>query len=211
MGRKADRFGKPSKNRSPLFGRQQPPDPFAGADPDADLPFAEEIDEDADLPFAEEIDEDADLPFAEEIADAAAAGEPIPLDWEERKLQEPRRAKNAGQGEYQIPLDWANLGAEADALFLTRELGVPGHNIEGYAWTPARDMDHPSRLWVWFRGSYRVSRGGKLADVKPGVRTRYCYDRVDYSVFTGLRAAGSKGKYLQTQVKDAGYLYHGPF
>jgi hypothetical protein len=184
MGRHADRFGKPSENRPPRYS------------PDAELPLAEEIG-----------DEPGD---AEPEPEPPDPREPIPLDWEERLLQEPRRAKNAGMGEYQIPLAWEDLAAWAERLE-PNAIQNPGHNVAAFAWTEAVDKDHPSRLWVWFSPPGRVTAGGHRADVKAGKRTRYCYDRVPYSVFVGLRAASSKGKFLDQFVKKAGYLYHGPF
>ena len=158
-----------------------------------------------ELPTTSPDHPDADLPFADEIPD-----ELIPLDWEERQQQEPRREKNYGAGEYQIPLGWHELGQIADLLIGKAVTGFSSSNIHAFYWTEATDKDHPDRLWVWFQPG-RISGGAKRAHVQPGKIVRYVYDRVPFSVFQGMQAAGSKGTFLDAMVKKAGYLYHGPF
>jgi hypothetical protein len=112
--------------------------------------------------------------------------EPIPLNWEEQE------ARAAAGGKAQIPLDWEELGAIADRLQWER--GFSSSNVAAFAFQAPAVAGGIFRLFVAFKNG-----------------TRYCYDYCPYEKFVGMKAASSKGVYLNEQVKKAGYTYHGPF
>ncbi len=83
---------------------------------------------------------------------------------------------------------------QADQLFAGRVTGFESSNVEGFAYNV-----EGYRLFIWFLNG-----------------SRYCYDAMPKAKFEGMKAASSKGSFLDAEIKKGGWpkgspLVHGPF